>query len=93
MAWRRGIDPVRIVLSGVAVNTVLGAYTSFLQLLNSDNLANVLGFEWEPFGTQLGARGNGGHLREHWHRPCLLPYAGLTSCSLVMTWREALASM
>ena len=44
MAWRRGIDPVRIVLSGVAVNTVLGAYTSFLQLLNSDNLANVLGF-------------------------------------------------
>ena len=44
MAWRRGIDSVRIVLSGVAVNTVLGAYTSFLQLLNSDNLANVLGF-------------------------------------------------
>lgn len=44
MAWRRGIDPVRIVLSGVAVNTVLGAYTSFLQLLNADNLSNVLGF-------------------------------------------------
>lgn len=44
MAWRRGTDPVRIVLSGVAVNTVLGAYTSFLQLLNADNLSNVLAF-------------------------------------------------
>lgn len=44
MAWRNGVDPVRIVLSGVAINTVLGAYTSFLQLLNADNLSNVLGF-------------------------------------------------
>ena len=44
MAWQRGIDPLRIVLSGVAINTVLGAYTSFLQLLNADNLVNVLGF-------------------------------------------------
>lgn len=44
MAWKNGVDPVRIVLSGVAINTVLGAYTSFLQLLNADNLSNVLGF-------------------------------------------------
>ena len=44
MAWQRGIDPLRIVLSGVAINTVLGAYTSFLQLLNADNLVSVLGF-------------------------------------------------
>ena len=44
MAWKNGVDPVRIVLSGVAINTVLGAYTSFLQLFNADNLSNVLGF-------------------------------------------------
>lgn len=44
LAWKEGVDPVRIVLAGVAVNAVLGSYTSFLQLLNSDNLAGVLGF-------------------------------------------------
>ena len=40
----RWIDTVRIILSGVAINTVLGAYNSFLQLLNSDNLSSVLSF-------------------------------------------------
>ena len=44
MAWKDGVDPVRIILSGVAINTVLGAYNAFLQMLNSDNLANVLAF-------------------------------------------------
>ena len=44
MAWHDGVDPVRIILSGVAINTVLGAYNAFLQMLNSDNLANVLAF-------------------------------------------------
>lgn len=62
MAWKNGVDPVRIVLSGVAVNTVLGAYTSFLQLLNADNLSGVLGFlngslsgrGWEHVTTVTG---------------------------------------
>ena len=44
MAWKGGIDPLRIILSGVAINSVLGAYNSLLQLLNSDNLQGVLGF-------------------------------------------------
>ena len=44
LAWRDGVDPVRIILSGVAINTVLGSYNSFLQMLNADNLANVLVF-------------------------------------------------
>lgn len=44
MAWKGGVDPVRIILSGVAVNSVLGAYNSFLQLMNSDNLSGVLAF-------------------------------------------------
>ncbi len=44
LAWKGGIDPVRIILSGVAINTVLGGYNSMLQLMNSDNLSGVLAF-------------------------------------------------
>ena len=44
LAWKDGVDPVRIILSGVAVNSVLGGYNSFLQLQNSDNLNGVLSF-------------------------------------------------
>ncbi|MDO4799402.1 MAG: iron ABC transporter permease [Bacillota bacterium] len=44
MAWKSGVDPVRIILSGVAVNSVLGGYSAFLQLQNSDNLSGVLAF-------------------------------------------------
>ena len=44
MAWKRGVDPTRIILSGVAINSVLGAYTSLLQLMNSDNLQGILSF-------------------------------------------------
>lgn len=44
MAWKGRVDPVRIILSGVAVNSVLGAYNGLLQLLNSDRLQGVLAF-------------------------------------------------
>lgn len=44
LAWREGVDPVRLILSGVAINTVLGAYNAFLQMLNADNLSGVLAF-------------------------------------------------
>ena len=44
MAWKGGVDPTRIILSGVAINSVLGAYNSLLQLLNSDSLEGVLAF-------------------------------------------------
>lgn len=44
MAWKEGVDPTRIILSGVAINSVLGAYNSLLQLLNSDSLQGVLAF-------------------------------------------------
>ena len=44
LAWKNGIDPTRIILSGVAINSVLGAYNSLLQLMNSDNLSGVLAF-------------------------------------------------
>ena len=44
LAWKGGVDPVRIILSGVAINSVLGGYNSLLQLMNSDNLSGVLAF-------------------------------------------------
>lgn len=44
MAWKGGVDPTRIILSGVAINSVLGAYNSLLQLLHSDSLEGVLAF-------------------------------------------------
>lgn len=44
MAWKGGVDPTRIILSGVAINSVLGAYNSLLQLMNSDSLEGVLTF-------------------------------------------------
>lgn len=44
MAWKDGVDPTRIILSGVAINAVLGSYNSLLQLLNSDSLEGVLAF-------------------------------------------------
>lgn len=44
LAWKDGVNPVRIILSGVAVNSVLGGFNSFLQLQNSDNLSGVLAF-------------------------------------------------
>lgn len=44
LAWKDGVDPTRIILSGVAINSVLGAYNSLLQLLHADSLEGVLAF-------------------------------------------------
>lgn len=44
MAWKRGVDPTRIILSGVAINSVLGAYNSLLQMMHADSLEGVLAF-------------------------------------------------
>ena len=42
MAWKSGGEPTRIILAGTAVNAMLGAVSSFLTLLNADNLQGVL---------------------------------------------------
>lgn len=44
IAYKQGISPVRIILSGVAINSVLGGYNAMLQLLYSDSLQGVLSF-------------------------------------------------
>lgn len=42
LAWKQGLSSVRIVLAGVAVNSMLGGVTSLISLLNSEELSGVL---------------------------------------------------
>ncbi|MBQ3512187.1 MAG: iron ABC transporter permease [Lachnospiraceae bacterium] len=42
LAWKNGLSAMRIVLAGVAVNSILGGITSMIQLMNSENLTGVL---------------------------------------------------
>lgn len=43
LAWKNGeIEPLRIVLAGVAVNAILGGATGLLSLLNSDKIQGVM---------------------------------------------------
>lgn len=42
LAWKNGINAIRIILAGVAVNAILGACISMMNILNSDKLAGVL---------------------------------------------------
>ncbi|MBS4021065.1 MAG: iron ABC transporter permease [Dethiobacter sp.] len=42
LAWKRGIDPIRIILAGVAVNAILGGGIALLSILYSDRIQGVL---------------------------------------------------
>lgn len=42
LAWKNGINAIRIILAGVAVNAILGACISMMNILNPDRLAGVL---------------------------------------------------
>lgn len=42
LAWKNGIEPIRIVLAGVAVNAILGGATGLISLLNSDKIQGVM---------------------------------------------------
>lgn len=42
MAWSNGIKPMRIVLSGVAVNSILGGFLAIIIILNSDKIQGAL---------------------------------------------------
>ena len=69
MAWKRGVEPTRIILAGTAVNAMLGAVSSFLTLLNADNLQGVLSWmngsmaavSWADV-RQLGIYGGSGRV-------------------------------
>lgn len=42
LAWKNGIQPIRIVLAGVAVNSILGGFISLLSILHSDRIQSAL---------------------------------------------------
>lgn len=42
LAWKDGIKPARIILSGVAINAMLGGATSLISVLNSDKIQGVI---------------------------------------------------
>lgn len=42
MAWKNGLRPGRIVLAGVAVNTILGGVISFFSVMYSDRIQSAM---------------------------------------------------
>lgn len=42
MAWKNGLKPERIVLAGVAINTILGGFISLLSTLFSDKIQSAI---------------------------------------------------
>jgi iron complex transport system permease protein len=42
LSWKNGADPIRLILSGVAVNALLGGGVSLLSLLYSDRIQGIL---------------------------------------------------
>lgn len=42
MAWKNGLKPGRIVLAGVAINTILGGVISFLSTMYSDRIQSAM---------------------------------------------------
>lgn len=44
LAWKNGIQPLRLVLSGVAFSSFLGALTSAILVINSDKVVGVLDY-------------------------------------------------
>ena len=44
LAWKRGIQPMRMVLAGVAISSLLGAMISTLLILNPERVTGILDF-------------------------------------------------
>lgn len=52
LAWKRGIDPVRLILSGVAIGSMLGAASSTILLFNAEKVAGILDFTVGSLSTR-----------------------------------------
>ncbi len=52
LAWKRGTDPVRLVLAGVAVSSMLGAVSGILMMLSAEETGRILDF---TFGSLAAA--------------------------------------
>ena len=44
LAWKRGVNPVRLILAGVAGSAMLGAFSSTILILNAEKAGGVLDF-------------------------------------------------
>ncbi len=44
LAWKRGIDPLRMILAGIAVSSLLGAANNAILIFYSDRVQSALGF-------------------------------------------------
>ena len=44
LAWKRGVNPVRLILAGVAVSAMLGEFSSTILILNAEKAGGVLDF-------------------------------------------------
>ena len=71
LAWKKGRKPIRVILSGVAINAILGSITGLMFILFSDEIQGVL--SW------LNGSLNGKNWR---HVTGLLPYTavGILAC-------------
>ena len=44
LAWKQGVDPVRLILAGIAVSAMLGAFSGMVLILHPDRAGSVLDF-------------------------------------------------
>lgn len=83
MAWKHGVAPVRFILSGVAVSSILGAFYSIISVLYPDAIQGMIGFSVGSLNA-----------RTWYHFRLILPYAILgLGASLCFTNRLNLLAM
>ncbi len=77
LAWNRGLHPLRLILSGVAVSSIFGAFISALMIFYSDQLHGVVDFMVGGFNARTW---------KHFHT--LWPYTlGGVAAALLMSKR------
>lgn len=83
MAWKHGVSPVRFILSGVAVSSILSAFYSMISVLYPDAIQGMIGFSVGSLNARTWS-----------HFQLMAPYAlvGL-AVSLCFTNRLNLLSM
>lgn len=52
LAWKRGVEPVRLLLAGGAVSSLLGALSTAIMLFNSEKVAGILDFAIGSLSTR-----------------------------------------
>lgn len=61
LSWKRGASPVRLILAGVAVSAMLGAFSSAVLLFNAEKAGGILEFSIGSLSTRSWT-----HVRQVW---------------------------